>query len=265
MSLDAKISMLCSSFFLNCEINYENVEDYILFKIYTNGNLCLIFKNIDNDTIKIERLMRCAYSGSDVLNNLELLALNLGQIRCLKLQDQSTVIWSDTSGIDDDIIIDFALLNIVSKNNSFYNSLGYYQDDYELERSQWNMVRNDNLYNYLEYIQTLDYDYYNNIKSNFYHDGLELFANEIYKIRIDEDNYYQILANATDFIVERFEKLYGIYNIKEVKNYQLATLVCSYIKNNIQIQFIDKIYHYLLISLFGLCIHYDRFELVKLI
>ena len=98
----------------------------------------------------------------------------------------------------------------------------------------------------------------------FFDNGIELFAREIFNLNVNEDNFNEIISNASDFIVDNFDRIYGNYsNIKKIKNYELALLIYPYIKNNIEILFIDKIYHYLIISLFGLSIEYDRFDLIK--
>ena len=161
------ILSLCQKFFKNCKIKTDHDGEYLLYKIYTNDNLCLVFTIIDNKTIEIIKLKRCFYSGKNTLNNLELLSKHIG-IKYLKLEDQSKVTWYDHLDITNGIDIDFALLNIMVKGESYYNSLGYYQRDYFLEKTKWDNISNETFFNYLEYIQTLDYNSYENVYSHFF-------------------------------------------------------------------------------------------------
>lgn len=260
----SKISLLCPIFFKNSEIIYENNDNYITFKIYVDKFFCISFSNIDNVSIEIVSLKKCSLSGKENLENLELLARNLGYIKYLFLEDQSTIYWTDLINPENIINIDLSLLCIMTKENSYYNSLGYFQQEYDNEKLEWNIIRNMNFYDYLENIQYLDYDSYSNIKSIFFHNGLELFSTNHLNRKINENNFNDIINQASDFIVDNFNNFYGnFYEIKTVKNYELSTLIYSYIKNNIQIPFIEKIYHYLIISLFGLSIEYSRDNLIK--
>lgn len=131
---------LCYEFFEKCEIKNKYDGGYLLFKIYTNNDLCLVFTEIDNETIKIIKLRRFVYSGKTNLTNLELFSRKIG-IKYLKLEDQSKVTWNDYFDITNGIDIDFALLNIMIKGQSYYNGLGYYQKDYSKTKSE--NVRNE--------------------------------------------------------------------------------------------------------------------------
>lgn len=78
------------------------------------------------------------------------------------------------------------------------------------------------LFNYLEYIQTLDYKIYENVYSDFFDNGIALFAEENFSSNATDfivDNFYEIILNASDFILDNFDRIYGKHlNIKKIKN-----------------------------------------------
>ena len=99
--------------------------------------MCILF-NIFNKTnsIYLDALSKCAYSGSDILEKLDRIGKSLG-IDYIKLADASHI-RDDECKEYDSPTIELSLLNLLANGESWYNSKGYFSKNAKKEREQLN-------------------------------------------------------------------------------------------------------------------------------
>ena len=104
---------------------YDNVPRY---GISTGDEDCAFIQLFD-DHIYIELLERCGINGSQTIRKIEQLAVKLENISYISLEDDSTLkVYPEF-----DIWINLYIYKILTKGQSWYNSLDYYSDNYEQE------------------------------------------------------------------------------------------------------------------------------------
>lgn len=112
-------------------------EEYIIEPV-TSSNKYII-KTHDNkeclsltlfaDHIFIDVLQKCGKSGTDSLDKVYKLAQMIPTVKYIGLED--------VSGLDScDYNINLAMIKILTKGESWYNSLGYVSDNYEIEKTK---------------------------------------------------------------------------------------------------------------------------------
>ena len=105
---------------------YDNVPRY---GISTGDEDCAFIQLFD-DHIYIELLERCGINGSQTIRKIEQLAVKLENISYISLEDDSTLkVFPEF-----DIWINLYIYKILTKGQSWYNSLDYYSDNYEQEK-----------------------------------------------------------------------------------------------------------------------------------
>ena len=101
--------------------------------------------NIDN--IDIDCLSRCALRGSESLKIIGKLAERMPNIKYITLIDLS-----DINILSSDKYINLAILKILTKGQSWYNSFGYFSDDDEEEKKHNKKIIDGN---YLDFVSNL--------------------------------------------------------------------------------------------------------------
>jgi len=246
--MDDLVYQLIDKFFEG--FSFKKYEDEI-FSIY-NNDFCISFF-ISDDSIGITQLNRCGFSGTNNLERLELLA-SACSITNIKLDDQSSVPWNKLK-------INFAMITILSKGQSWYNSLGYYQEHYIEESNNWNILRHKNikdcfedlnLISYYEYFESSEYD-------NYYDDAIDLYINLMNIEDISDNNFGDILLNSLIVISNNCPEL-------DIENNDIKT-VCSIIYLNIksgkELEYNKQVLYYLYPSLCFLLVQYTRDPLIK--
>ena len=105
---------------------YDNVPRY---GISTGDEDCAFIQLFD-DHIYIELLERCGINGSQTIRKIEQLAIKLENISYISLEDDSTLkVYPEF-----DIWINLYIYKILTKGQSWYNSLDYYSDNYAEEK-----------------------------------------------------------------------------------------------------------------------------------
>ena len=105
---------------------YDNVPRYGI----STGNEDCAFIQLFDDHIYIELLERCGINGSQTIRKIEQLAVKLENISYISLEDDSTLkVYPEF-----DIWINLYIYKILTKGQSWYNSLDYYSDNYEQEK-----------------------------------------------------------------------------------------------------------------------------------
>jgi len=105
---------------------YNNVPRYGI----STGNEDCAFIQLFDDHIYIELLERCGINGSQTIRKIEQLAIKLENISYISLEDDSTLkVYPEF-----DIWINLYIYKILTKGQSWYNSLDYYSDNYAEEK-----------------------------------------------------------------------------------------------------------------------------------
>jgi hypothetical protein len=115
----------------------DNPDDNI-FEIKTNETMdkiekCLLLEFFQ-DHIFIDSLDKCGtHSGTSLLKKIDELVMKMPDIKYTELKDGAEI-------YDDKIRL--AFLKILSKGQSWYNSLGYFSSNYENEKNHNDLLRN---------------------------------------------------------------------------------------------------------------------------
>jgi len=250
------ISVLNKKIYKLIDIYFENVTNKQLnnniFEIY-NNNLCVKF-GIDDTTfdklsIFITDLNKCGYSGTNTLERLELLSKNIN-IKFLCLEDQSSILCGE-------FMLDLATIYIFSKGQSWYNSLGYKQENYLEESRNWEIIRNC-MFNNLKFNE-IDFELIQLKNKGWFTNPLDFIAYLLDYSEINKDNCNEILEYSIDLIKDCQELLDNTISV---------TVGIIYIKiKNKEICHDDEklLIYYLYIYLCSFFIEYTRYPLIKYI
>lgn len=126
----------------------QQIEETIMRSVFSpeeysitsnNNNSKYIIKTLDEqkcltlslnpNNIYIDILEKCGKPGTDSLRKVDELAKKIPNVEYIGLEDQSELIKCDYT-------IKLATIKILTKGESWYNSLGYISDNYEIERAE---------------------------------------------------------------------------------------------------------------------------------
>lgn len=219
--------------------------EYNNFIISEDECVCIDFTLDDNDILGINNINKCKFSGSELLDIIDLIALDQ-KLKIVYLDDQSSITFGEYS-------LDFGVLSILTKGQSWYNSKGYYQENFNEEKKKWNLIRNSTIEQMFDYIMTIDYETYKSKYKGWFDDGLLSFSSLNSPI-LDKDNYLQNLESCIIY-------LSSIFDLNEtVKDFCIRLTLLS--KTNSSTD--DDCYDYfLMLSLFSHGVTYTRFPLRK--
>lgn len=188
-------------------------------------------------------------SGKKILEHAEKICEFLPKIKWIELHDQSAITVNQRYGIG----VYLSKFRILAKGESWYNSLGYYQKNYDDEKIEWNKIRNTNFADILDDFRNKEYeltDMFDVVE------GIEPFE------ELSSNSDYRILIDTT-------------YNF--IKNELKLKFNLDINSDNIKTSFIfDVLYHknsrhesngilcFLLVSIFSLYIDYDNLLLKNL-
>lgn len=251
-------------YYFSCDIDLISEDNRIIIgyndddiKSMLDLSLCIYKKDNERHIcMYINELNKGTYNGIDLLERLELLCITL-KINYIMLQDESSKIYNIANK---SFKINLGMISILTRCNSWYNQLGFYQYNYKEENEYWNSIYKDNILfkDIILTLKSLDYNYYlSKVNKSWYNDGLELFA-EYHKILIDESNFKYIMEGAINFILNEYT-IYSETNISTV-----CGLISITLKSDNSYQ--DEksfIIAYLYISLCSYVILYTRTNLVK--
>lgn len=208
----------------------------------TNDTLCISFLIDKKSNVIINELKKCKLSGKESLYNLELILIN-SNIKYIYLDDQSSFKF-------DEYNIDLGTLCILAKGESWYNSLGYYQEKFNEEKIEWNIIRDQTVLYTLENLK-VSYEFYKTKNKGWFDDGIYIFA-EYNDSELQEDNFDYFLNMSKEHVSAIFDT--------RVKVYQYASEF--YLKNK-RGQIDNYFDHLLILSLLSLSINYTRYPLYK--
>ena len=94
-------------------------------------------------TLMICELAKCHISGTKILKKLDAFVASLNEdgfdIKSIILRDESHVFWNTEKY---SLKVDLQKLKILTNGESWYNSMGYYQGNFDEEKEQWDIIRN---------------------------------------------------------------------------------------------------------------------------
>ena len=162
---------------------YDNVPRYGI----STGNDDCAFIQLFDDHIYIELLERCGINGSQTIRKIEQLAVKLENISYISLEDDSTLkVYPEF-----DIWINLYIYKILTKGQSWYNSLDYYSDNYTEELDENAKFKTMTIKEFQEDVSTSDI---NNKKYNKHlNDLTEFFSFEPDESMTVPDFYKKIM------------------------------------------------------------------------
>jgi hypothetical protein len=228
---------------IGIDVNDGDIECLRLAICYDKNNILRIY---------IDELNKCSLSGSKILENLELLCDSFAkEIEYIEFSDASNVNLFNNESYS----IELSTLRILSRGESWYNSLGYYSNDNISDRQSWNILRE----------KTGIIDLLHTLKSISYFDGRSTATfgkNRIFISCInhivevlddkdhidDEDEFKSTIALAEMFITSHWNNI-NDYKIKEIY---------SIIENTRETNSEREFLYYILVGLITPLITYDH-------
>jgi len=168
-------------------------------------------------------------------------------VEYLYLEDQSNI---EFQGYN----INLGLLSILSKGDSWYNSLGYKQTNYKKEKLKWNSLRKNSIRDLYGDILKISLIQYKNSNKGYFTDGLTIYAN-IFDEELDDFNFREFIKNAVLFL----EEFIDIDDKIEKVALEFTILLKSgkYMDDNLLICYL------IFLSLFECIVNYTRCPLTK--
>lgn len=107
----------------------------MMIRLKDNG-ISFLDMEYKNNTIYVWELKRTTnFSGKTILLRLKEMCENIECIHSIIINEDSSEL------VKDNIEIDLAILNILYRGESWYNSLGYRQFNYNQNHTNWNIIR----------------------------------------------------------------------------------------------------------------------------
>ena len=147
--IDEEIMKKIKSIFPSSEFNIEERHDTIVIKTIDKNN-CLDL-SFYQDNIYIDSLEKCGISGSESLKRVYDLAKLIPNINFIELRDASSILICD-------IYISLAILKILTKGISWYNSLGYVSDNYDDEKIHNYQIINGDYEQFMDEVYRQDFE-----------------------------------------------------------------------------------------------------------
>jgi len=114
---------------------FDIVIDENYYNIYTkDGKHCLEL-SLDGDVINVFELEKCGSNGTFLIKKLEEYARSVG-VKEIKLCDSSNIYTNCIDESGEEIFIDLAYLKLLTKGQSWYNSLGYFSSHSNAEETE---------------------------------------------------------------------------------------------------------------------------------
>lgn len=214
----------------------SNNRHFLKFYIYEGSEINYLYIS----ELKKSQTM----SGTQILEMVELICTYVNQfdkkIRQIRLEDDSRLEICEKYFLS----IKLSFFRILAKGESWYNSKGYYQENYQEEKSEWVEMQNTKFWVYFNKFQNEE-----NMDIFDSFEGLPPFES----VPLN----YEILINITyNFIRDEFEKRYSLI-IDDLNIGFIFELLYNGIRTKCSENY--KILCFLLVSIFSLYIDYDNF------
>jgi hypothetical protein len=123
------------------------------FRIYTKDEECLMI-SFKEDHIFVDTLDKCEIKGSQSLQLLEKVGELFEEIKYISLNDESKIALCYDDDEDKNISIRLDILKILTKGQSWYNSLGYVSDHFDEEIQHNREIINMNMMSFYDKVFT---------------------------------------------------------------------------------------------------------------
>jgi hypothetical protein len=193
-------------FFPNTRIEFK---DRVTVSLFDDGGVILQFNIVvyvsdtENLCFYISGLYKGIYSGTDLLERLELLARRFG-VRFMMLEDKSS---KPIRVGEESYNLNLGHLLIMALGGSWYNRLGFYQPNYATEFEYWSYIRARNLsFNSVRpIIENLTYDQWlQRAKHEWFEDPivflLRMDDEDLDAEDVDEEEFIQTMTRAIEFV-----------------------------------------------------------------
>lgn len=188
------------SFFENLNLYFgadsEKIIDSDMTVHIMNQGLCISFSIDEEHNVLITEINKCGFTGTELLERIELLAQNEGAPKIM-LEDQSSVTYGAYR-------LDLASLSILTKGRSWYNSMGYYSENHGFESQEWEVIRRSRIADILVHLSTITYDEYISKNKGWFDDGLDLFA-YLNETEVTEENFEDMLNEFVYYLSATFD------------------------------------------------------------
>lgn len=223
----------------------EKIIDSDMTVHILKNTLCISFSFDDEHNLLITEVNKCGFTGTELLERIELLAQKEG-VPSIMLEDQSSVSYGDYR-------LDLAALSILTKGRSWYNSMGYYSENHEFESQEWEVIRKSRICDIFEHLSTITYDDYIFKNKGWFDDGLDLFA-YMNESTVTEENFDDLLREFIYYLSETFD----VNDTAE----SFAVMLSILSKNNTSEDY-ECINYLMMLGAISYSIRYTRHPLIK--
>lgn len=195
--------------FFECEVDITKNKVIIL-----NGVFCVKFYIYENIII-IDDIAKCNISGTETLKRIEVFSREVS-IEAISLSDKSIIEWNNFR-------ISLSTLNILSKGESWYNTLGYLQINYDKEKEEWDILCNLSMQCLFDKIKTItekDTLHFPMFEKCFNFAALNIYGSSKKTLMMDKILYFnKILLMSVDYITLHLTRISeGLY-FERVKDF----------------------------------------------
>lgn len=235
-----------------------------VFTVHDGDEHILEFYFYDaNDGVGVQHLHKSKrLSGSQILNLLELAIkcaneISEEKIQYIELEDDSTIMVSEQSLRT----CPLSIFRILAKGQSWYNSMGYFQTNYENERKQWDEVRFLTFDSLFSLFRAEEYEKFKHSEISKERDRYiimcDIFDNlegkEFFGELNSESNLHDLFDRIHEFITEEWQNKYVI----NINNLTLDFIFRLLYTDNIKNTEDQKLMCYILVEIARLYIEYD--------
>lgn len=167
-------------------------EGHSTLSIRTGSFRCLLI-TFDEPKLYIKYLSKCDINGTESLRRIEKVAKNIPYISLIWFTDGSQIELGDYG-------FDLATLKIITKGESWYNSLGYVSDNYEIEKSYNSVIRELSCIDFIEALRE------KKIQNLFKKNSKEAILEKLNKIRNNIGSIFTNLRNEYTYNLENYEE-----------------------------------------------------------
>ncbi len=220
-------------------------EEYSITSKNSNNNNKYIIKTLDEqkcltislnpNNIYIDILEKCGKPGTDSLRKVDELAKKIPSVEYIGLEDQSEIIKCDHT-------INLAIIKILTKGESWYNSLGYVSNNYEIEKAENQKIIE---MKYTDFIEKVYNIYFEQNKKKIITLTQELYEKEdqLNNEVEGEEKYKKILRSIS--LTKDLISLYtGRMNIDAIEEYKRKTQkIFPYTKDETVQEYFTDVWH----------------------
>lgn len=208
--------------FFECEVDITKNKIIIL-----NGVFCVKFYIYENIII-IDDIAKCNISGTETLKRIEVFSREVG-IEAISLSDKSVIEWNNFR-------ISLSTLNILSKGESWYNSLGYLQTNYIKEKEDWQILCDLTMQSLFDLIKTItekDIINFPNFEKGFNFAAFNIYGSTKKTLTTDKILYFnKILLMGVEYIILHLSHMLNGISFEQIKIKDFFRLIKTIMREN---------------------------------